>query len=114
MHILCGWQLREVTARSWCRIFAAPMKEQHLAMKSLKETMQARSTALGHRLQAEAAVKAVRTRLAQLRSSGKPEAVLQVRARAMHAAVARGCTPKQLRGGGGQLRNGSGCVIGHA
>lgn len=48
-------------------------------MKSLKETMQARSTALGHKLQAEAAVKAVRARLAQLRSSGKPEAVLQVR-----------------------------------
>lgn len=61
-----------------CSIFAAPMKEQHLAMKSLKETMQARSTALGHKLQADAAVKAVRARLGQLRSSGKPEAVLQV------------------------------------
>ena len=62
------------------RIFAAPMKEQHLAMRSLKDTMHARSCALGHKAQAEAAVKAARARLASLRSSGKPEAVLQVRA----------------------------------
>lgn len=61
------------------RIFAAPMKEQHLAMRSLKDTMHARSCALGHKAQAEAAVKAARTRLASLRSSGKPEAVLQVK-----------------------------------
>jgi sorting nexin-1/2 len=60
------------------RIFAAPMKEQHLAMRSLKDTMHARSCALGHKVQAEAAVKAARARLASLRSSGKPEAVLQV------------------------------------
>lgn len=62
------------------RIFAAPMKEQHLAMRSLKDTMHARSCALCHKAQAEAAVKAARSRLASLRSSGKPEAVLQVRA----------------------------------
>jgi hypothetical protein len=47
-------------------------------MKSLKGTMQDRTSALGHRQQAEAALKAATQRLAHLRSTGKPEAVLQV------------------------------------
>jgi hypothetical protein len=55
------------------------MKEQHLAIRSLKDTMHARSCALAHKVQAEAAVKAARSRLSSLRSSGKPEAVLAVR-----------------------------------
>lgn len=70
------------------RIFAAPMKEQHLAMRSLKDTMHARSCALGHKAQAEAAVKAARTRLASLRSSGKPEAVLQAETKLNEAEAA--------------------------
>eukprot|EP00892_Ulva_mutabilis_P000841 jgi/Ulvmu1/10758/UM068_0048.1 len=77
------------------RIFAAPMKEQHLAMKSLKETMQARSTALGHKAQAEAAVKVVRARLAQLRSSGKPEAVLQAETKLNDAEAAERAAGEQ-------------------
>ena len=55
------------------------MKEQHLAIKSAKDTQHDRSIALAHKAQAEAAVKSAKSRLAQLRSSGKPEAVLAVR-----------------------------------
>jgi hypothetical protein len=54
------------------------MKEQHLAIKSAKDTQHDRSVALAHKIQAEVATRAAKARLAQLRSSGKPEAVLQV------------------------------------
>lgn len=74
----CVGVVRSGCARA-CRIFAAPMKEQHLAIRSCKDTQHDRSVALTHKTQAEAAVKAAKAKLAQLRSSGKPEAVLQVR-----------------------------------
>jgi predicted phage tail protein len=60
------------------RIFAAPLKEQHLAIRSCKDTQHDRSVALAHKTQAEAAVKTARARLAQLRSTGRAEAVIQV------------------------------------
>jgi hypothetical protein len=63
---------------SLCSIFAAPMKEQHLAIRSAKDTQHDRSVALAHKTQAAVDVKAAKARLTALRSSGKPEAVLQV------------------------------------
>ena len=62
-----------------CSIFAAPLKEQHLAIKSAKDTQHDRSVALAHKVQAESALKHAKSRLAQLRSNGKPDAVLAVR-----------------------------------
>eukprot|EP01025_Chloroclados_australasicus_P000566 TRINITY_DN10256_c0_g1_i5.p1 TRINITY_DN10256_c0_g1~~TRINITY_DN10256_c0_g1_i5.p1 ORF type:complete len:416 (-),score=50.04 TRINITY_DN10256_c0_g1_i5:365-1612(-) len=70
------------------RIFAAPVKEQHLAMKSLKETMQDRSTALLHRQQADQNVKACKTRIQTLRANGKPEAILSAEAKLSEAEEA--------------------------
>ena len=68
-----------VQGTAGCRIFAAPMKEQHLAIKSAKDTQHDRSVALAHKAQTDGDVKAAKARLAHLRSSGKPEAVLNVR-----------------------------------
>lgn len=64
------------------RVFAAPLKEQHAAIKSLKETMQDRSTALGHQTQTRATVDACKSRLAQMRhSNAKPESIRQAEMR---------------------------------
>jgi hypothetical protein len=60
-------------------------------MKSLKDTMQDRTNALCHKQQSEAAVKAAASRVAHLRSSsGKPEALLQVRS-TTHTELAMTC-----------------------
>ena len=76
-----------MSARGSCRIFAAPMKEQHLAVKSAKDTQHDRSVALAHKVAAVSDVRAAKARLTALRSSGKPEAVLQVRPRSEHTHV---------------------------
>lgn len=62
-------------------MFAAPLKEQHRAMKSLKDAMADRSSALAHRAQAKAALDAAKTNLAKTRHTAttKPEAVMHVR-----------------------------------